>query len=159
VSLSLGPRRIYPRSAPDDYWASPSLAGLPRRAGLLSGFCSSGPSFASLPSGRPLPSDSASRRTPLLRLAVPVITVRRGLAPPRYTTCLAHKRDRFKNLKRSLSIGHIMAGGDTCPQGDTCQKPVTETSFGDATSDIDHNIAQIYVEGKHASDAFSPASP
>ena len=38
-----------------------------------------------------LPSDSASQRTPLLRLAVPVITARRGLAPPRFTTCLAHK--------------------------------------------------------------------
>ncbi len=90
MSLSLGPRRIYPLSVPDDYRASPSIAGLPRCAGLLSGFCSSGPSFASLPSGRPLPSDSASRRTPLLWLAVPVITARKGLAPSRYTTCLAH---------------------------------------------------------------------
>ena len=41
-----------------------------------------------------LPSDSASRRTPLLRLAVPVIAARRGLAPPRFTTCLAQSGRR-----------------------------------------------------------------
>ncbi len=39
-----------------------------------------------------LPSDSTSRWTPLLRLAVPVITARRGLSPPRCTTCLAHQK-------------------------------------------------------------------
>ena len=27
------------------------------------------------------------------------------------------KRDRFEYLKRSLSIAHIMASGDTCPKG------------------------------------------
>jgi hypothetical protein len=32
---------------PGDYWASPSIAGLPHRAGLISGFCSSAPSLAS----------------------------------------------------------------------------------------------------------------
>ena len=41
-----------------------------------------------------LPSDSTSRWTPLLRLAVPVITARRGLSPPRCTTCLAHQSGR-----------------------------------------------------------------
>src|SRR6516164_4070445 len=62
------------------------MAGLPHHAGLVSGFCSSNPSL------RPrLPSDSASRRTPLPSLAVPVITARRGLAPPKNTTCLAHQ--------------------------------------------------------------------
>ena len=91
MSLSLGTRRIYPRSLPDDYWASPSTDALPRCAGLLSGSCSSSPSFAYLSLDRPLPSDSASRRTPLLRLAVPAISARRGLSPPRYTTCLAHR--------------------------------------------------------------------
>src|SRR6516225_10908501 len=83
---SLGVRRIYLRACPNDFRASPSIAGLPHHAGLVSGFCSSNPSL------RPrLPSDSASRRTPLPSLAVPVITARRGLAPPKNTTCLAHQ--------------------------------------------------------------------
>ena len=43
---SLGPRRIYQRTCPDDYRASPSMAGLPHCAGLVSDSCSSGPSFA-----------------------------------------------------------------------------------------------------------------
>ncbi len=68
------------------------LLGYPAVRGLLSGSCSSSPSFASLPPGRPLPSDSTSRWTPLLWLAVPVITARRGLSPSRYTTCLAHQK-------------------------------------------------------------------
>src|SRR5580704_1924545 len=59
----------------------------PHHAGLLSGFCSSG-----LNSRHGLPSDSASRPTPLLRRTVPLITARRGLAPPRHTTCVAHNR-------------------------------------------------------------------
>src|SRR6516162_8293982 len=85
---SLGVRRIYLRACPNDFRASPSMAGLPHHAGLVSGFCSSNPSL------RPrLPSDSASRRTPLPSLAVPVITARRGLAPPKNTTCLAHQGD------------------------------------------------------------------
>src|SRR5215218_5825749 len=42
--------------------------------------------------GHRLPSDPASRRTPLPSLAVPVISARRGLSPPTFTTCLAHKR-------------------------------------------------------------------
>ena len=44
--------------------------------------------------GHRLPSDSASRRTPLPSLAVPVITARRGLSPPTSLTCLAHKPKR-----------------------------------------------------------------
>ncbi len=108
MSLSLGPRRIYPHSVPDDYRASPSIAGLPRCACLLSGFCSSGPSFASLPSGRPLPSDSASRRTPLLWLAVPVITARKGLAPSRYTTCLAQSGRRGPHGPRPPTPPYVL---------------------------------------------------
>jgi len=38
-----------------------------------------------------LPSDPTSRWAPLPRLAVPVITARRGLSPPRCMTCLAHR--------------------------------------------------------------------
>ena len=43
---SLGPRRIYQRTCPNDYRASPSMAGLPHCADLVSDSCSSGPSFA-----------------------------------------------------------------------------------------------------------------
>ena len=45
LSLSLGPRRIYPATLPGEYWASASIAALPSVAGLVSGFCSSSPSF------------------------------------------------------------------------------------------------------------------
>src|SRR6516162_2072478 len=83
---SLGVRRIYLRACPNDFRASPSIAGLPHHAGLVSGFCSSSPSL-----WHRLPSDSASRRTPLPSLAVPVITARRGLTPPGSKTCLARK--------------------------------------------------------------------
>ena len=38
--------RIYLRTCPNNYWAAPSIAGLPHCAGLLSGSCSSSPSFA-----------------------------------------------------------------------------------------------------------------
>jgi hypothetical protein len=41
-----------------------------------------------------LPSDSASRLTPLLRPTVPLITARRGLSPPKHATCVAHKKSR-----------------------------------------------------------------
>jgi hypothetical protein len=34
------------------------------------------------------------------------------------------KRDRFECLKRSLSIAHIMASGDTCPQGTSSARHV-----------------------------------
>jgi hypothetical protein len=50
-----------------------------------------------------LPSDPASRRTPLFRLAVPVITTRRGLSPLRYTTCLAHQETSGADRPRSSS--------------------------------------------------------
>jgi len=36
-----------PVRSPNDYWASPPIAGLPHRTGLISGFCSSAPDFAS----------------------------------------------------------------------------------------------------------------
>jgi hypothetical protein len=53
-------------------------------------------------------------------------------------------------LKRSLSSAYIMANGDTCPQGVTYQKPVTEASLGGAILDIGYSIAQILCECKHA---------
>jgi len=45
VLPSLGARRIYLHACLDDYRASLSIARLPHRAGLLSGFCASGPNF------------------------------------------------------------------------------------------------------------------
>jgi len=45
VQPSPGPRQIYLRACLDDYRASPSMAGLPHHSGLISDFCSSGPSF------------------------------------------------------------------------------------------------------------------
>jgi hypothetical protein len=64
--------------------ASLSVAGLPH-AGLISG------SVRRVRDQRHrLPSDSASRRTPLPSLAVPITMARRGLSPPTFTTCLAH---------------------------------------------------------------------
>jgi len=63
------------------------LPGYPEATGLVSDSCSSSPSL-----GLRLPSDSASRRTPWPALAVPVITARRGLAPPTHITCLTNKK-------------------------------------------------------------------
>jgi len=60
IAALLGPHRVYLRACPNDYRASPSIAGLPHRAGLVPGSCSSSPRFALR-----LPSDPASRRTPL----------------------------------------------------------------------------------------------
>jgi hypothetical protein len=62
------------------------MAGLPHSDSLLSGFCSSGPSFA--PGFLQIPPRDGH---PCLLLTVPVTTARRGLAPPGYRTCLAHK--------------------------------------------------------------------
>src|SRR5262249_18523721 len=86
-----GLRRIYPRRLRNGYRQSPSHAGLPDDAGLVSGFCSSNPSW-----GHRLSSDSASRRTPLPSLAVRAIPARGGLAPPESKTYLAH-------IKRGLA--------------------------------------------------------
>jgi hypothetical protein len=44
-----------------------------------------------------------------------------------------------------------MVNGDTCPQGDTYQKPVTVSSFGGAILDIGYSIAQIRGRSKHVS--------
>jgi hypothetical protein len=66
-----------------------------------------------------------------------------------YTT---EERDRFNYLKRSLSSAYIMANGDTCPQGDAYQKPVTEASLGSAIPDIGHSITQTNCEGERTSD-------
>src|SRR5271155_5740194 len=57
--------------------------GYPRHTGLVSAFYTSNPRFR-----HRLSSDPASRRTPLLRRMVPVITVHRGLAPPECTSLL-----------------------------------------------------------------------
>src|SRR6516162_2557520 len=102
---SLGVRRIYLRACPNDFRASPSIAGLPHHAGLVSGFCSSSPSL-----WHRLPSDSASRRTPLPSLAVPVITARRGLTPPGSKTCLARKKEREEILLSLRLMGTTYAG-------------------------------------------------
>src|SRR6516165_7622869 len=95
---SLGVRRIYLRACPNDFRASPSIAGLPHHAGLVSGFCSSSPSL-----WHRLPSDSASRRTPLPSLAVPVITARRGLTPPGSKTCLA-RNEKTPGARRGVFL-------------------------------------------------------
>ncbi|MFA6470644.1 MAG: hypothetical protein WCU00_01280 [Candidatus Latescibacterota bacterium] len=44
--LSPGSLRIYLYACPDSYRVSPSIAGLPRRTGIVSGFCSSSPYYA-----------------------------------------------------------------------------------------------------------------
>ena len=70
-----------PPSVPDNYWASPSLAGFPTLKRpyihfLISTSCASHPRFR-----HRLSSDPALRTKPLLRRMVPVITVHGGLAP------------------------------------------------------------------------------
>src|ERR1700676_1575388 len=57
--------------------------GLPRHAGLISASYTSHPRFR-----HQLSSDPASRRTPLPRRMVPVITVHRGLTPLECTSLL-----------------------------------------------------------------------
>src|ERR1035438_2414940 len=57
--------------------------GYPRHTGLISACCTSHPRFR-----HRLSSDPASRRAPLLRRMVPVITVHRGLAPLECTSLL-----------------------------------------------------------------------
>ena len=76
-----------PLSSPSGYRASLSAARLPhdRRPCIRflfvgSGFCLQ------------LPSDTASRQSPCLRLTVPTTTACKGLAPSRSTPCLAHRR-------------------------------------------------------------------
>ncbi len=91
IQISRGKTRFLPLVLPDlpwhlpnSYWASLSNARLPRCSGLLSGFCSSDPEFRLT-----LPSDSASRRTPLLRRTVPTVTARSGLSPYGIAPCPA----------------------------------------------------------------------
>ena len=97
--------------------SSPSIAGLPNDAGLVSGFCSSNPS-----SGHRLPSDSASRRTPLPSLAVRAITARRGLAPPETQHAWRTKKAAGSLLRLSIGLfsvyrnaggGGVGTGGET----------------------------------------------
>ena len=61
--------------------------GYPRHIGLISASCSSHPRFRLW-----LSSDPASRRAPLLRRMVPVITVHRGLSPPEMHITTRHTR-------------------------------------------------------------------
>ena len=49
-----------------------------------------GPCSSVLNTHHGLPSDSTSRWTPLLRRTVPLTTARRGLSPPKHSTCVAH---------------------------------------------------------------------
>lgn len=105
MNLSPGPRRIYPCTRPDDIWASPSIAGLPHAIGLVSGFCSSGPSFAS--GFLQIPPRGGH---PCLRLVVPVITAHRGLTPPRFTPCLAHQKEK----RRRGSLRFTLPLQDEC---------------------------------------------
>jgi hypothetical protein len=50
------------------------------------------------------------------------------------------KRDRFECLKRSLSIAHLMASGDTCPQG-TSNAAVVATLAGLQFCKEDHGTS------------------
>src|SRR5438270_10641374 len=70
------------------------------------------PLFGLPPLPPSLPSDSASRPTPLLRRTVPLITARRGLSPPKHTTCVAHNDEAVPAPRPApLLILLIIAGG------------------------------------------------
>jgi len=92
------PCRIYRRAVPTSIGHLDLVLDCPPHNGLVSGSCSSGlklPSWSRTPRRQrapSLPSDSASRPTPLLRRMVPLVAVHRGLAPPKHTTCVAHTK-------------------------------------------------------------------
>src|SRR5713226_5465927 len=75
--------------------------GYPRHAGLVSAFCTSNPRFR-----HQLSSDPASRRTPLLRRMVPVITAHRGLAPLECTSLLDTPG---KNAYATMELTYMIA--------------------------------------------------
>ena len=99
------PCRIYRRAVRTSIGHLDLMLDCPPHGGLVSGSCSSGlklPSWSRTPRRQrspSLPSDSASRPTPLLRRMVPLVAAHRGLAPPKHTTCVAHK-----NLVSALAI-------------------------------------------------------
>ena len=87
-------RNSFPRLPPDlptphpsGYRASLSIARLPcdRRPSIRFLFVGSGFCLR-------LPPDLASRQRPCLQLTVPTTTACKGLAPSRFTPCLAHKK-------------------------------------------------------------------
>src|SRR5580658_3238077 len=69
-------RRIYPHDVCMTIGHPRRWPGYPRHVGLISACCTSPPRFR-----HQLSSDPASRRAPLPRRMVPVITVHEGLAP------------------------------------------------------------------------------
>jgi len=69
-------RRIYPHDVCMTIGLPRRWPGYPRHVGLISACCTSPPRFR-----HQLSSDPASRRAPLPRRMVPVITVHEGLAP------------------------------------------------------------------------------
>ena len=85
------------------------LPGYPRHAGLVSAPCTSNPRFR-----HQLSSDPASRRAPLPRRMVPVITVHRGLTPLESDIILdtqggllAHRSQHPPYAGRGFAVLHI----------------------------------------------------
>src|ERR1700686_5823662 len=83
--------------------------GYPTHTGLISACCSSPPRFR-----HQLSSDPASRRAPLPRRMVPVITVHGGLAPlecislldtPARIGCPTLLRNNLQEVRRRLLVG------------------------------------------------------
>jgi len=76
-----------PASRPSGYWASLSIARLPRDHRPCIRFLFVRSRFCLR-----LPSDPTSRWRPCLQLTVPTTTARRGLSPLRFAPCLAHEK-------------------------------------------------------------------
>ena len=110
-----------PTSHPSGYRASLSIARLPgdhrpyiRFLFVGSGFCLR------------LPPDPASRQRPCLQLTVPTTKACSGLAPYRFTPCLAHKRNRTAIWRPGLARRKVMKGKWACLSLPTYQfKPTT----------------------------------
>src|ERR1700677_1003254 len=92
-------RRIYRHGVPNDDRASPSLARYPRHTGLVSASYMSNSRLR-----HRLSSDPASRRAPLLRRMVPVITVDRGFAPPECTSLLDTPAESARPTLSAVSL-------------------------------------------------------
>ena len=106
------PCRIYRRAVRTSIGHLDLMLDCPPHGGLVSGSCSSGlklPSWSRTPRRQrspSLPSDSASRPTPLLRRMVPLVAAHRGLAPPKHTTCVAHiKKASQTQCLQGLIVG------------------------------------------------------
>src|SRR5436309_7571401 len=78
--------------------------GYPRHTGLISASYTSNPRFR-----HRLSSDPASRRAPLLRRMVPVITVHRGLPPPECTSLLDTHRVGGASRPRPPTPPYVLA--------------------------------------------------